>query len=158
MMAARHDGQLAWAPSQASMQATWKAWLQCGSTRSSSASTNSARQMAHSPPLSPWTAKETVGSASMDFFFNPLANELDKLLLLLRAGGQRQAHRVTSARPMTLMRAQRREATMTTMSESTEMAPADESPGGGGGGGRPSPAPRRGRMLCSLATSFTSRS
>jgi hypothetical protein len=139
-MVARQEGQLAWAASQVSMQAAWKPWAQRGSTRSWSPSVNGARQMAHSSSLVlPFIRlfrfgeeeTETVGSASMAAFSSPLGGWADGLppeLLPPPAAATppppplRQAHRATSARPATQMRAQRRDARMTTVSESTEMA------------------------------------
>lgn len=72
-MPARQDGQVARVRSQASTQATWKAWPHRGSTRSASPSAKSARQMAHSEAAEHGddTAKGTVGSASMAFFLRP---------------------------------------------------------------------------------------
>ena len=139
-MVARQEGQLAWAVSQVSMQAPWKPWAQRGSTRSWSPSANAARQMAHSLssslvlPFSLFREEETetVGSASMAAFSSPLGGWADDLPPELlppplatsdtEAPPLRQAHRATSARPATQMRAQRRDARMTTVSESTEMA------------------------------------
>jgi hypothetical protein len=136
-MVARQEGQLAWAASQVSTQAAWKPWAQRGSTRSWSPSTNAARQMAHSS-LSAASLllacfreeeTETVGSASMAAFSSPLGAWADDLPPLVVADTEteappplRQAHRATSARPATQMRAQRRDDRMTTVSESTEMA------------------------------------
>jgi hypothetical protein len=68
-----------------------------------------------------------VGSASTAFFFNPPLTHEGLLLPAPARRGQRQAHRATSARPTTLIRAQRREARITTVSESMETAPC--SPG-----------------------------
>ncbi|TVU29573.1 hypothetical protein EJB05_21147, partial [Eragrostis curvula] len=49
---ARHSGQVTWTWSHGSMQSGWNAWEHCGSSRSTSPSSNSARQTAHSsPPL-----------------------------------------------------------------------------------------------------------
>uniref|UniRef100_J3LIR9 Uncharacterized protein n=1 Tax=Oryza brachyantha TaxID=4533 RepID=J3LIR9_ORYBR len=129
------------------MQATWKPWPQCGSTRSSSPAPNSARQMAHSAVCCCLpAAKDTVGIASMAFFFRPLGAGMEAggaALLLGRRGrgrGRRQAQRATRARPATQMRAQRREARMTTMSESMEMA--------AGGGGEEAEWSRARILLC----------
>lgn len=127
---ARQEGQVAWVPSHVSMQETWKAWPQCGSKRSSSPPANSARQMAHSACCCCLSAKDTVGSASMAFFFRPLgagdvaAGVVVVVVVVVAAPRRRQAQRATRARPATQMRAQRREARMTTMSESMEMAAA----------------------------------
>jgi hypothetical protein len=120
----RHEGQEEWAASQVSMQATWKAWPHCGSTRTSSRGANSDRQMAHSgrtsaaPSPSPAPARAAtassyarLGSALSAFFLSPL---------LAAAGAARErAHRATEASPTTQMSAHRSAARMTTTSEST---------------------------------------
>jgi hypothetical protein len=63
-------------------------------------------------------------------------------------------HRATRARPATQMRAQRRDARMTTVSESTEMAcgcsPAARSRTRGKGGGDGLPLPERRRRLAGV--------
>jgi hypothetical protein len=61
----------------------------------------------------------------MAFFFKPLRGRCDRELMPAVVEGvvrsaRRQAHRATRARPTTQMRAQRREARMTTMSGSME--------------------------------------
>lgn len=134
-MAARHDGQVAQVRSQASTQGAWKPWPQPGSTRRSSPSANSARQMAHSEEddddvadvVAEEEGKERVGSASMAFFLSPLGGgSAEPELLERRRLWRRHAQRETRARPRTQTSAQRSEARITTMSESTDITGAGE--------------------------------
>ncbi|PON90504.1 hypothetical protein TorRG33x02_137890 [Trema orientale] len=109
------------------MQATWKAWPHCGSSRISSPTANSARQMAQSVNLEANSGvKLSFGRERRIFFFSPLlggggGGRLEPLAEELPAERRRsQAHRATATRPSTQIRAQRSAARITTKSESTE--------------------------------------
>ncbi|CAL9159887.1 unnamed protein product, partial [Musa hybrid cultivar] len=107
----RQDGQLEWEWSHASTHPTWNPWPHCGSTRSSSPSSNSARQIGHStrpPPPAPY---EIVGSARKASFSRPLLDGST-------GERRRQAQRATRASPATETTAQRRAAMTTTTSVS----------------------------------------
>lgn len=120
-----------------SMQATWKPWPHCGSTRISSPTSNSARQIAQSENLAEDSAeKVALGRDLRIFFLRPLlAGGVGRgvsagLEAELPESRRSQAQRATAMRPSTQIRAQRRAARITTKSEST-VAPCS---GGGGGG------------------------
>uniref|UniRef100_A0A804PZ68 Uncharacterized protein n=1 Tax=Zea mays TaxID=4577 RepID=A0A804PZ68_MAIZE len=59
----RQTGHVTWPASHSPMQSGWKAWLQLGSSRSSSSSSNSLRQTAHSSAASLPPTRSSLASA-----------------------------------------------------------------------------------------------
>lgn len=112
-----------------SIQATWKAWPQCGSSRISSPRANSARQMAQSVNLEAQSAvKVSLGRERRVFFLRPLfgggTEGRDEVAAAVDEEGtmerrRSQAHRATATSPSTQIKAQSRAARITTKSEST---------------------------------------
>ncbi|CAL9752774.1 unnamed protein product [Musa acuminata subsp. burmannicoides] len=111
----RHDGQLEWEPSHASTHPAWNPCPHCGSTRSCSPSSNSARQIGHSagsspPPAPPY---ETLGSCRRAVLLRPLSGGARGPPPPRERQGQAQ-QRATRARPTALIAAQSSAARITT--------------------------------------------
>lgn len=126
-----HEGHEEWELSHVSMHPTWNPCPHCGSTRISSPSAYSARQITQSlednfpqfpHPLSSLSELYVnVGNVWIVFFFIPLFGTrwLGLRLLLSTESRRSHAHRATAMRPATQIKAQRRAARMTTKSDST---------------------------------------
>ena len=138
--ARRQEGQVELERSHTSTQAVWKPWPHVGSTRTSSPSANSARQMAHSG-FSPASSlsfcsgrHDTVGSDCSAFFLIPLhgAATAPGVSTEKAEGLHRREHRATMASPTTQSRKQSTAARMSSVSVCTLVpAPAMAAEAGG---------------------------